>query len=60
MRYVIIPIAIILYIWWSYKSIKDLWHCRYGLEIDDSTALWIILMIIFATVTISRLSIIYW
>lgn len=24
MRYIVIPIAIILYLWWSYKSIRDL------------------------------------
>jgi len=24
MRYIIIPLVIILYIWWSYKSIKSL------------------------------------
>lgn len=24
MRYIIIPLAILLYIWWSYYSIKDL------------------------------------
>lgn len=24
MRYIIIPLLIILYLWWTYKSIKDL------------------------------------
>jgi Ca2+/Na+ antiporter len=39
MRYFIIPIAVVLYIWWTYRSVKMIRHEDYS--DSQSTILWI-------------------
>ena len=54
MRYIIIPLAIILYVWWSCESIKniktgykyDFIFERCGIEVGKSEILWSIFTVI--------------
>ena len=52
MRYIIMPLVIILYSWWSYNSIKDMWKCRDGSIIKDSTLMWITITLMITLVII--------
>ena len=65
MRFIIIPLVIILYILWSYKSIKDLIKCyknpyKDGTGLEESTYVWTLfnLSIIFGVLIF--LTIKYW
>lgn len=59
MRYVILPLAAILYIIWCYESIKEL--INYGLMLSkDRTQAWVVIHCIALIATIIHLSIVYW
>lgn len=56
MRYFIIPLGIILYIWWSVISIKTLIKDGVNLKVDDQAIFWLIVTFIIIAV----MSVIYW
>lgn len=61
MRYIIIPLAILLYLIWSYKAIKNLLEdFDHYFNYDSSTLIWSFLHIILILVTIGGLSFKYW
>lgn len=61
MRYIIIPLAIILYLIWSYKSIKNLIKdFYYYFNYDFSTVFWSILHMTLIFMIIIELSFRYW
>ena len=61
MRYIIIPIAIILYIWWSYKSVKEIiQYNRPWYNESDSTSTWRVLTAIGLFIVLALFSILNW
>lgn len=57
MRYLIIPLAIIGYLYWSYYAIKDL---REHIYWDDTTIAWLCITGVFGFSSLFYLSIMYW
>ena len=62
MRYIIIPLAIILYIWWAGCALKDIknnfsntWYYK-----KDSTDIWLTFNVTILIIIISWFSIKYW
>ena len=57
MRYIIIPLAIIGYLYWSYYAIKDIKLTEYW---KDSTSLWAAITFLVGLSLIVYVSIMYW
>jgi hypothetical protein len=59
MRYIIIPLVIVLYIIWTVKSVKNL--AKYGLwYCDDYALFWFVFHLLLLLASIVTLSILYW
>lgn len=60
MRWIIIPLIVILYIFWSYKSIQDiLTGCRYPYS-ETYRDFWEVITCLLIIVTVGYFSIKYW
>lgn len=65
MRYIIIPLAIILYLYWSYKAIDNLIDCYKnpyldGDDAEDYTYAWLLTHLSILLGIILYFTIIYW
>lgn len=67
MRYVILPIIGLLWLWWSYNAVSDIYFTnqtnrKYNDQhkCDDHTIFWCMLHIVITLVILGRLSYLYW
>lgn len=62
MRYIIIPLLVVLYIWWSIISIKDLIKVRRikFWELSEITEWWLLISFCTGTLILLILSMKYW
>ena len=56
MRYIIIPLGIILYIWWTISSVRDIYNSDGFGDWRASSVVWLVVSVC----SITLLSILYW
>lgn len=54
LRYIIIPLLILLYLWWWVRSIKEIRNEKVGFNLTDSTGVFIFHLILGLTILLGR------